>query len=170
MHTNIILETDRLIIRPFCEADVDAVYAFNSNVEMHRYTGDKITSSKAEALDIIQNIWLAEYKKYGYARWAVIHKADNKMIGFAGFKYLAELDETDIGYRYLPAYWGKGIATEAIQALIPYGLNVLKLKRIIGIAMPENVASCKVLEKGGLTFYKQAKFLDEEPLCNWYEL
>ena len=172
MSENTLIETDRILLREFKISDCQAVFDFSSNVEVQKYTGDAILNNLNQAKDIISNIWFSDYKKYGYGRWAVVYKPENKVIGFAGLKYLAEINETDIGFRFLPEYWGKGIASEVSKEIIKYGFEVLKLKRIIGIAMPENKASNKVLEKIGLDFYKFDKYEggDDDEKCNWYQI
>jgi RimJ/RimL family protein N-acetyltransferase len=151
-----LIETERTLIRPFTEADYQAVFDFGSDKEVQKYTGDKLLASVEQAKEIIKNVWFADYKKYGYGRWAVVYKKDKKVIGFAGLKYLPEFDKTDIGFRFLPQYWGKGIATEVSLPIIKYGFEKLGLKEIIGIADPANKGSVKVLEKIGLKFYKSA--------------
>ena len=101
----------------------------------------------------------------------LIFKPENKIIGFAGLKYLPKLDETDIGFRFLPAYWGIGIATEISIEIIKYGFEVLNLKKIIAIVYPENIASCKVLEKLGFKFYKFDVYDNaDEKKYNWYQI
>jgi len=165
-----LFETSRLILRRFTIEDAQEVFDFSSNEEVIKLTGDKLLTSIDEAKDIINNIWLHEYDKYGYARMAVVHKKHKKIIGFAGLKYEPEWKATDIGYRFLPEYWGKGIATEASLPFIFYGFNVLKLPKIVGAADPDNVGSCKVLEKLGLKFIKSLELLDDGKLYNWYEL
>jgi len=167
---NIKIETDRLIIREFNEKDYKAVYEFGSNLKVNKYTGDKLIESLNEAKGIINNIWLKEYNKYGYGRWATIYKPDNKIIGFAGLKFLPEFNETDIGFRFLPEYWNKGIATEASKEIVKYGFENLELIRIIGIAIPENIGSCKVLEKTGLGFYKKDDYDGDGKIYNWYKI
>ena len=164
------IETERLIIREFNDKDVEAIYNFGSNPEVNKYTGDKLIESLGEVKHIINNIWLKEYKKYGYGRWAIIYKPDNKVIGFAGLKYLPEFNETDLGFRFLPEYWNKGIATEASKEIIKYGFENFDLNRIIGIAMPENIGSCKVLEKSGLSFYKKDDYDGDGQVYNWYKI
>ena len=165
-----IIESERLLLRKFSLNDIEAVYQFNSNVELHRYTGDEIINSRQRAEQTIKDIWLKDYTNYGYGRWAVIYKPENKIIGFAGLKYLAEIGETDIGYRILPHYWGKGLVSEISKQIILYGFNELNLKRIIGIAMPENIASCKVLEKIGFSFYKEDGYHGDDNTYNWYKI
>ena len=166
-----IIETERLILREFVQEDYLSVFIFGSNKEVQKYTGDILLRSENEAKKIIQNIWFSDYKKYGYGRWAVVHKSDNKIIGFSGLKYLPEIDETDIGFRLLPKYWSLGIATESAIPILKYGLETLKLNRIVGIADPLNIASCKVLEKIGLTFFK-FDFYDkiDNKKYNWYQI
>ena len=164
-----IIETAQVKLRQFTENDARAVFEFGSNKEVQKFTGDPLLTSLKQAENIIKNVWYNDYKKYGYGRLAVIFKPENKLIGFAGLKYLPEFNETDIGFRFLPEYWGKGIATEISKEIINYGFTVLNLQKIIGIADPKNVASCKVLEKIGLTFYKKDTYNNEDSkVYNWY--
>ena len=165
-----IIETERLILREFNINDYKDVYEFGSNVEVHRYTGDKIIESLNSAKELIKNVWHKDYNKYGYGRWAVIYKPENKIIGFAGLKYLPEFNESDIGFRFLPEYWGKGLASEVSNEIIKYGFEKLGLNKIIGIALAKNIGSCKVLEKIGLTLYKIDDYNGEGIEYNWYKI
>ncbi len=165
-----ILETERLLLREFTLEDVEAVYEFGSNEEVTKYTGDPLVPSREEAENIIRNVWFEDYKIYGYGRLATIYKPDNKLIGFAGLKYLPEFEETDLGFRFLPQYWGQGLATEASRALLDFGFKHLMLKRIIGIAMPENIGSWKVLEKVGMEFYKTDDYDGDGGSYRWYKI
>lgn len=165
-----IIETERLILREFNNLDYEAVFEFGSNTEVQKYTGDALIESLERAKDIIKNVWYDDYKKYGYGRWAAIYKPENKIIGFAGLKYLPEFNETDIGFRFLPEYWGKGLATEASKEIIKYGFEKLQLDKIIGIAVAENIGSCKVLEKIGLKFFKIDEYDGDGKEYNWYKI
>jgi len=142
-------------MREFCQEDLDAVFEFSINSKVCKYTGDQgIVKNKQDAQKIIQNVWLAEYEKYGYARYALIHKVDNKVIGFCGVKYEPNLlgpgvGCPEIGCRMLPEYWGKGLATEAVKACLNYARGALGLTRIIGEVAAENTASNKLLLKLG---------------------
>lgn len=104
---SIIIETERTILREFSEEDYTAVFEFSSNKEVLKYTGDVRLESLEQVKNIISNIWFSDYKNYGYGRLAVVYKPENKIIGFAGLKYLPELNKTDIGFRFLPEYWGE---------------------------------------------------------------
>jgi len=165
-----IIETERIILRCFLRTDLEAVYAFNSNWEVMKYTGDIIVKSLDQAKEIITSVWENDYAKYGYGRWAAVDKATNEVIGFAGLKYLPELDEVDIGFRFLPEYWNKGIATEVSKEIIKYGFELLNLNRIIGIAMEPNIGSQRVLEKIGLSLYKIDEYDGDGGAHRWYEI
>lgn len=166
------LESERLIIRPFELGDELAVYELNANPLVQRYTGDRLIRSVEEAKDLLINIVFKDYQKYGYGRLSVIYKPDNKLIGFTGFKYLPEISFPDLGYRFLPEYWGKGIATESSKMSLKHGFGTLDLDLIMGFAKPENVASTHVLKKLGFTLTKSAPYPGEEDSMDikWYEL
>lgn len=144
---DIHIETDRLIIRPFTIDDLDAAYAMNLDPEVSQYTGDGGIVSREEMERRIVEDVLGDYAKYGYGRLAVELKSEKKFIGFTGLKYLADMDEVDLGYRFMKRYWGMGIATESGKASMDLGFNKLGLDRIIAMVLPENVGSIKVLEK-----------------------
>ncbi len=165
------IETNRLLLRQFVPEDYEAVFEFASHPEVQRYTGTASLKSLEEAKELIANVWLKDYATYGYGRLACMYKPDNKIIGFAGLKYLPELGGiTDLGYRFLPEYWNKGIATEAAIALIKYGFESLQLERIHAIVMPENGASSRVLEKAGFRYYKTDDYDGDGGSYYWYEI
>ena len=146
----ILIETERLQMREFTLDDVDAVYEFSTCSDVTRFTGDEgIVRNKKDAERLIRTVWLNEYKKYGYARYALIHKGDQKLIGFCGVKFEPDLGLPDIGYRMMPEYWGKGLGTEAVRATLKYAREVLGLQEIVGEVVDQNVASNKLLLKVG---------------------
>lgn len=151
----IILETPRLIIREHSLADVEPAYQMNLDPEVSRYTGDGGIVSREEMERRIREDVLGDYQKHGYGRWAVDLRETGEFIGFTGFKFLEDVQETDIGFRYVQTVWGKGIATEAGRACMAYGFEEMGLKRIIGWVLPENAGSIRVLEKLGLSFEKE---------------
>lgn len=149
------IETDRLIIRPFTEDDIEPSYQLNLDEEVSRYTGDGGVVSRQEIERRIKENVMGDYAKYGYGRLAVEWKENSECIGFTGLKYLDDMDEVDLGYRFKRAYWGKGIATETGKICLEYGFNMLGLKRIIALVLPENVGSVRVLEKLHFEFEKE---------------
>ena len=148
----IILETPRLLLREFHEEDAAAFYVLGSDPEILRYTGDPGggLQSVAHAKEILQSHALSDYRNYGFGRWACVDRATEAVIGSAGLKRLSDLDEVDLGFRFLPAYWGQGYATEAGREILSYGFDRLQLPRVIGLVDAANLASIRVLEKLGL--------------------
>jgi RimJ/RimL family protein N-acetyltransferase len=145
-----ILETDRLLLREYVENDAEAFFRLNSDPEVLRFVPDKRLLNVEQAGQILIDHPIADYRKYGFGRGACILKRTGEQIGFAGLKYLEELGEVDVAYRLMPTHWGQGLATEAALASVHFGFADLALKSIIGLVMPENIASVRVLEKAGL--------------------
>lgn len=154
----VILETDRLLLREFVEEDAEAFFKLNSDLEVLRFVPDKPLLNVEQARQLLVDHPIADYRKYGFGRGACILKSTGEQIGFAGLKYLKELGEVDVAYRLMPTHWGLGFATEAALASVRFGFAELGLKRIIGLAMPENVASVRVLEKTGLRYVETVTF------------
>jgi [ribosomal protein S5]-alanine N-acetyltransferase len=148
----VILETDRLLLREFVEDDAESFFKLNTYPEVVRFVPDKPLLNVEQARQTLIDHPIADYRRYGFGRGACILKSTGEQIGFAGLKYLDELGEVDVAYRLLPAHWGQGLATEVALASVRYGFAALGLKRIIGLVMPKNIASVRVLEKTGLRY------------------
>ena len=114
----IITETERLILRRFTAEDKHAVFQLNSIPEILTYIPGEPMSSVDQAETILKDLVFPGYEKFGFGRWAVEHKADNKVIGFCGPTFVQEFNEVELGYRYLPEYWGTGIGFEAANAAL----------------------------------------------------
>lgn len=164
---NIILETERLILREITLADQEVLFRLHSNPSVQKYTGEAVVRSMEEIEKAVKNR-IVNYKKYGYGRWATILKSGKRFVGWAGLAYLPEFDEIDLGYRFFPEYWGIGIATEASEAILEYGFNQLGLEKIVAIAMKENKASIRVMEKVGMEFEKMAPYEPGSEDAVWY--
>jgi [ribosomal protein S5]-alanine N-acetyltransferase len=154
----VILETDRLLIREYVEDDAEVFFKLNTDPQVIRFVPDKPLLSVEQARQILVDHPIADYRKHGFGRGACILKSTGEQIGFAGLKYLEELGEVDVAYRLLPAHWGQGYATEAALASVQFGFADLRLKRMIGLVMPENLASARVLEKTGLCYIERVTF------------
>jgi len=173
--THAVIETARTRLRRFRLSDAEAVLNFGSNEQVLRRTGDQALSNIEDAEKVISEVWESDYQRFGYGRFgygrlAVVLKSIDQVIGFAGLKYLPELNETDLGYRILPEHWGKGITSEMIPPVLSYGFEDLGLERIVAHVMPENLASSRVLEKSGFQFVKQAPYPGENVVVKWYSI
>ncbi len=148
---HIILQTPRLILRQFTEADAPLILELNSDPEIVKYVHEPTLKTIEHAQEILNSIILPQYKN-NLGRWAMHTKEDLEFIGWCGLKFRPELDEIDLGYRLMQKAWGNGYATEAAQASLEHGFTKLNLKLITGRAHIENLASIKVLEKIGMDF------------------
>lgn len=146
------MQTERLLIRPFTLDDAEEYFPLVSDPEVIRYTGEGPQPSVDAARDVIASRPLRDYAVHGFGRMACVERRSGRLVGFSGLKYLEELQEVDIGYRFLPAYWGMGFATESARAIMLQGKEVLGINRVIGLVQRENAASARVLAKLGLEF------------------
>jgi RimJ/RimL family protein N-acetyltransferase len=164
--------TERLMLRKLTEEDVDNIFLLDSNPEVMKYVGVPPITERGESAKLIENI-LDQYKNNGTGRLAVIEKETNRFIGWSGIKFLT--DEVngfkniyELGYRFLPEFWGKGYATESAQASLDLGFNQLNADKIYAYADVDNQTSNYILTKLG--FENKGTFLDKGDICNWYEL
>jgi [ribosomal protein S5]-alanine N-acetyltransferase len=146
---NVIIETDRLLLRTFVEDDASLLYELNSDPAVTVYTLDLLTDLE-QAKRVINEVIIPQYALYNHGRWAVHLKDGLQFIGWCGLKYVAERNEVDLGYRFIKKFWGEGYATEAALASLEYGFDKLRLRQIVGRALPGNLASINVLVKCGM--------------------
>jgi ribosomal-protein-alanine N-acetyltransferase len=155
--------TERLELCQFTQKDTRGFFEMNNDPEVIKYTGDHAFASVQETTTFIQNY--DHYQKYGYGRWSVYKRSSGQYLGFCGLKYTPEKQETDLGFRLIRQYWNKGFATEAASLALELGFGQYGLKKIVGRAMVENMASIRVLEKLGM----QKKFEFEEDARFWVQ-
>ena len=148
---DVVIETDRLLFRRFTEDDAPLLYDLNLDPEVIRYTHDPLTDVE-HARKVLKEVILPQYILYDHGRWAVHLRSGSEFIGWCGLKNLTETNEVDLGYRFKKNFWGNGYATEAARACIKYGFATLNLGRIVGRALPANLASIRVLEKCGMEY------------------
>lgn len=154
---NLILETKRLILRPFEKSDAEELFEMDKNPEVHRYLWQQPTQKIEESIKIIEYIH-KQYSQNKIGRFATILKETNEFIGWTGIKYVNDHIENgntnfyDYGYRLDEKFWNKGFATEASIAWLDYGFNKMKIKEINSYTHAENGASNHVLQKVGFNF------------------
>ena len=150
-----MLETERLIMRPMVEADVDEIFAMRSDEDIMRFI--RKPQGRSESFDWIKLVserWDGE--KLGFC--TVIEKKTDKFLGWCGLWRLLETDEMEIGYAIEKVNWGKGFATEAAERFMQYAFEELKTEKLVAVARPENTASRRVMEKLGMQFVKTGEF------------
>ena len=147
-----ILETERLRLRHLSTDDAAFILELLNQPSYLRFIGDRGVRTVPEAERYIAQGPMASYERYGFGLWMVEMKEGRQPVGTCGLIKRKELDDVDIGYAFPPRFWGQGYASEAARAVMAYGRDVLKLKRIVAIVSPDNERSIKLLEKLGLEF------------------
>ena len=155
----VIAETQRLFLRCFHVADLDAMAAVFGDPEVMRF------GPGPQSRDWVQK-WLRGcledyFQKWGFGLWAVVHKPDRRVIGYCGLTRFDDIDgqsEIEIGYRLARGVWGRGLATEAVGVVRGYAFGVLALPRLVAVIDPRNGASIRVAEKNGLWYEKDVLF------------
>ncbi|GAA4494616.1 GNAT family N-acetyltransferase [Pseudaeromonas paramecii] len=143
------LETPRLQIRPFTLTDADFILTLLNEPSFLRYIGDKQVRNLAQARDYLAQGPLTSYQRHGLGLCLVSLRAGLTPIGMCGLIRRVELDAPDLGYAFLPAYWQAGYAAEAAGAVLAQGVAELGLTRVLGVTLPDNAASQKLLQRLG---------------------
>lgn len=152
-----VITSDRLVLREFTVGDAAGIFALNSNADVMQHTGVALMQNVNEALDFINGY--TEYADYGYGSWACVLKHSGEFIGAFGLRYRPQQNIVTIGGLFLPAYWGKGFATEATVACLNYAFKELDIETVSAYCTANNLASVAILEK--LHFEKSETFEDK---------
>lgn len=153
----VFLETERLILRRFTEADVDNLFDLDSDPEVMRFlTGGKPTP-RAEIRDEVLPRILRDYERFqSFGTWAADEKSTGVFVGWFEFwpRESSDPGEIELGYRLRRSAWGQGYATEGSRALIRRGFTELGVNRVVAETMAVNAASRRVMEKTGLSLVR----------------
>ncbi len=146
-----VTETPRLILRQVTLDDIPTIEAMYIDPAGMEFKGGPRT---LESIQEMVEGTIRFYEEYGYGRWGVILKGEERLIGWCGLlrQEVEDALEIEVSYHLDRTYWGRGYATEAAQAAKEYGLNTLGLKRLVSLIDPGNVASKKVALKNGMRF------------------
>jgi len=156
------LETDRLVIRRLEVGDAAFMLDLLNQPSFIRFIGDRGIRTLDEARIYIEERAIASYEKNGFGPFAVEMKTNGRVIGIVSLLDRDELDDVDVGFAFLPEFWGQGLASEASSAVLEFAFTGLGLKRIIAITRPDNIGSIKTLQKMGLAHESMTRLKDED--------
>lgn len=148
----VVLQTERLRLRPFTTDDAPFVLTLLNEPSFLRFIGDKNVRTLDDARQYLLNGPMASYNIHGFGILLVELKDSNIPIGMCGLIKREELPEPDIGFAFIPDYWGRGFAFEAATAVMNDARERLKLNHILAIVNPDNDASIKLLERLGMNY------------------
>lgn len=171
---NLILETERLLLRPFEKSDAEALFEMDKNPNVHQYLWQKPVETIDEVYAYIEMVQ-KQYVERGIGRFSTILKETGELIGWTGIKFVNEQPENgninfyDYGYRLNEKFWNKGYASEATKAWLDYGFNEMKIEKMNAYTHAENGASNHILEKHGMKFMED--YLDEDGIkWKWWQM
>ncbi|HVF28509.1 MAG TPA: GNAT family N-acetyltransferase, partial [Pyrinomonadaceae bacterium] len=122
-----------------------------------RYIGTGTPQNEQQA-----RAWLEKNKlrsaQRNFGIWAVTPKEGKTLLGWCGLAILDDTDEVEVGYGLAHPHWGKRITPEGARANLHYGFKVINLERIVAVALPENTASRRVMERLGMKYEKDAYY------------
>lgn len=166
------LATSRLHLRPVTTSDTD---------DLFRIYGDPATNTFNPAgpypdIDYARDVlarWLKHWKDYGFGNWAITLKGHpERIIGFGGLSIRSYADITinNLGYRFSPESWGKGLATEFANYAVSYGFGELRMPEISAAVRANHLASQKVLANVGLRYVRDIHDVENAPASMLFTL
>jgi ribosomal-protein-alanine N-acetyltransferase len=143
------LETPRLILRELALSDAEAIRALHADEDVRRYQGLPAMPSLEPAREHIARAH-KRFRLEAGVSWAIVTRADGALAGTCTYAhFVPALDRGHITYQLARRAWGRGLATEAVRAMVGFGHGAAGLNRIEAVVVPENEASARVLRKAG---------------------
>jgi len=155
----VLIETDRLLLRPLATADLDEVVAMHASPEVVATMG---TFDRATALARLERNE-HEWNERGHGLVAILERASGRFVGRSGLKYWPQFDETEVGWVLRPDAWGQGFATEAGRACLEWGFRRLDVPYLTAMILPDNGRSIGVAVRLGMRPIR-SDFLMELPV------
>ena len=147
------LETERLILRPMLESDIDALHLIFADLKvMAAFHHEPLTREQMQR-------WLQRnldhQREFGYGLFSLILKETGELIGDCGLEQMEDQGAAELGYDLRSEFWNRGYATEAAIAVRDYAFDVLHLPQLISLIQVGNLASKRVAEKVGMTLVEE---------------
>jgi RimJ/RimL family protein N-acetyltransferase len=166
--TPTVCETPRLRLRHVTEGDAPFILELLNDPGWLRFIGDRGVRSLEDARRYIEQGPRKMYADHGFGLFLVERKDDGTPLGLCGLIRRDTLPDVDIGFALAERFRGQNYAYEAAAATLRHAREVLKLGRIVAIAMPENTASTRLLERLGLRFERTITFGPAAETLNYF--
>jgi [ribosomal protein S5]-alanine N-acetyltransferase len=146
-----VFETELLALRPLSGGDLDAVHRISNDPLVRRYLWDDQPVSKGAVEGVISRS-LNAFAEDGFGLFGVrLRDGGGELIGYCGLLHLGVTERVELLYALLPAWWGRGLATEAARACLRFAFEEAGLERLVAGTDPPNTASLRVIQKLGMT-------------------
>jgi ribosomal-protein-alanine N-acetyltransferase len=163
-----VIETERLTLREITRDDAAAFFRLRTDPDVTKYA-DRFPPESIDEIHSFLDKIFSGIKENTSIAWAISLKGRNEFTGTVNFhRTIPGHHRAEIGYQLFSEYWGKGIMSEAVRAVINYGFNTMKLHSIEAQVNPQNEASINLLKRNGFVreayfrenYYFNGKFLD----------
>lgn len=166
--SEIVLETGRLVLRRLSARDAGFILKLLNEPSWLRFIGDRGVRTLEDARLYIERGPVAGYERDGFGFYLVELKAGGDAAGICGLVRREGLADVDIGFAFLPQFWGRGYAHEAAAAVMEYAREVFGLRRIVAITAADNDSSIRLLEKLGLSFERMIRLPGDDEEIKLY--
>jgi RimJ/RimL family protein N-acetyltransferase len=153
----VLIETERLQLRPLTSGDVDDLVAIHAEAEVERFMGPVDRRRMTEWLARVQE----DYAEHRPGRLAIIERVSGRFLGRSGLKYWPQFAETEVGWVLHPHAWGRGYATEAGRACARWGFQNLDVPQLTAMIRPDNQRSISVAQRIGMSSLRPDVLLGE---------
>jgi ribosomal-protein-alanine N-acetyltransferase len=157
------LVTRRLSLRRPAPADIDAIFSINSDKRACAHNPSDMVATRDEAQQLFRR-WDEHWLRFGFGYWVVRRRDSATPIGFCGIKVmrLNESEVVNLFYRFNPAVWGSGLASEAASAVASWAAQNILDRALVARIRPQNLASQRVAIRAGLARAEQMDALGED--------
>jgi RimJ/RimL family protein N-acetyltransferase len=153
-----VVKTERLVLRQLSARDAPFILRLLNEPSWLKHIGDKGVRAVGDAQRYIENGPMEMYGRLGFGLYLVRLTASDEPIGMCGLLKRETLEDVDLGFAFLPEFWGRGYAREAAAAVLSYARDTLGLTRIVAITGRSNEASRRLLEKLGFELERTIQF------------
>jgi len=145
-----MFETKRCVLKLMDQKDLEDVKRLFRDEQVRKYLGGVRDESVIEksCIEMLE-------KRENHYYWVIKNKMSQDFIGLVSLDPHHDGETLEVSYQLLPHWWGQGLATEAVQAIIYYGLDELNLNSVVAETRLANSISCKLLEKLGMKEIKR---------------
>ncbi|MDB5791521.1 MAG: guanosine monophosphate synthetase [Massilia sp.] len=155
-----VLTTERLRLEPLDDRHVDGLHAMNRLPEVMRFISGapETLDQTRRMIEVIKGRWA----QYGFSWWAFIERDGGRLVGAGCIQYLGRdpANPHEIGWRLIPERWGRGLASEAAQAMACFAFDTLNAPTLTAVCLPQNEDSARVMKRLGMRY---------RGLEQWYE-
>jgi RimJ/RimL family protein N-acetyltransferase len=148
------LESKRLLLLPWESADWTVFKPIATDSLVMKYISGGQIWPDDRIIAFVER-QRRHYRDFGFCLWKLVSKDKNRVVGFCGLQPLNDLPGIEIGWWLASDLWGQGLVTESAQLVLSDGFGRLGLNRIVAVALRENKASTRIMEKLGMTYERE---------------